>query len=187
MSNCHHPPTWGTIDLLPIINAEDKLEEQPRRTPSALLAYTQLIKRPAIFQLLPDSVERVSNPLLCLPSRPRWHCNRPPRLKAAGRCGRGAQDEMPDPGIEDKSVYLVYTRIIRLLLSLLVLWDGCAAWAFKWDVILLPFLGCALDNVGSVPKRAGLLTGRNIEHTPNSRIGGTHRLHVRPTAAQRTG
>jgi hypothetical protein len=81
------------------------------------LSYTQLIKRPAIFQRLTGLSVKEFEQLLAPFSAQYEQLVIGPRLKAAGRvrAGGGGQKGLI-PAIEDKMLFiLVYTRIYPLL------------------------------------------------------------------------
>src|SRR5215469_15165393 len=126
------------------------------------LSYTQLIKRPAMFQRLTGLNVKEFENLLVPFSAQYEQLVIGPRVKAAGRvrAGGGGQKGLI-PAIEDKMLFiLVYTRIYPLLFVQGLFFGMAESKACKWVGILLPVLDAAMGEIHVRPKRA---TGRSLE------------------------
>src|SRR5215469_8743333 len=126
------------------------------------LSYTQLIKRPAMFQRLTGLNVKEFENLLVPFSAQYEQLVIGPRVKAAGRvrAGGGGQKGLI-PAIEDKMLFiLVYTRIYPLLFVHGLFFGMDESRACKWVGILLPILDAALGQMWVRPKRA---KGRSLE------------------------
>lgn len=120
------------------------------------LSYTQLIKRPAMFQRLTGLSVKEFEQLLAPFSAQYEQLVIGPRLKAAGRVrAGGAGQKGLIPAIEDKMLFiLVYTRIYPLLFIHGLFFGMDESRACKWVGILLPVLDAALGQMWVRPKRA---------------------------------
>jgi len=128
------------------------------------LSYTQLIKRPAIFQRLTGLSVKEFEKLLAPFSGQYEQLVIGPRVNAPGRVrAEGGGQKGLIPAIEDKMLFiLVYTRIYPLLFVHGLFFGMDESRACKWVGILLPVLDAALGQMWVRPKRAkGCSTSRN--------------------------
>ena len=128
------------------------------------LSYTQLIKRPVIFQRLTGLSVKEFEKLLAPFSAQYEQRVIGPRVNALGRVrAAGGGQKGLIPAIEDKLLFiLVYTRIYPLLFVHGLFFGMDESRACKWVGILLPVLDAALGQMWVRPKRAkGCSTSRN--------------------------
>jgi hypothetical protein len=126
------------------------------------LKYTEVVKRPALFQRLTGLNVKEFEVLLEPFATHYDHQVIQPRVKAPGRkraAGGGQKGAMPE--VADKLLFiLVYTRIYPLLIVQGMFFGMAESKACKWVGILLPVLDAAMGEIHVRPQRA---TGRSLE------------------------
>jgi len=120
------------------------------------LKYTEVVKRPALFQRLTGLNVKEFESLLDSFSTQYDQQVIQPRVKTPGRqraAGGGQKGAIPEVG--DKLLFiLVYTRIYPLLFVQGMFFGMAESKACKWVGILLPLLDAALGQSHMRPKRA---------------------------------
>jgi len=126
------------------------------------LKYTEVVKRPALFQRLTGLKMKEFEALLEPFSTQYDQQVIQPRVKATSRkraAGGGQKGALPE--VADKLLFiLVYTRIYPLLFIQGMFFGMAESKACKWVGILLPVLDTAMGEIHVRPKRA---TGRSLE------------------------
>ena len=143
------------------------------------LKYTEVVKRPALFQRLTGLNVKEFKSLGESFSTQYDHQVIQPRVKAPGRqraAGGGQKGALPE--MADKLLFiLVYTKIYPLLIIQGMFFGMAESKACTWVGVLLPVLDAAMGEIHVRPKRA---TGRSLEEIieefpERKRTGNTHR------------